>query len=112
MRRNFKKMYTYGKRLGRNIGNIASRTLSAVGDIQGAVEKFKDGSAINIVSGCLDIAGVVANFLPPPVSTIAGPVIGLVNGIMGMFGGGGPSTTDVINEGFAKQKETRKNTDF
>ena len=62
-----------------------------------AVDKFQSGTdAATMVSGVLDIASVVAQFLPPPASLITDTALSIV-GIF-MPGAEGPSNQQVIDE--------------
>ena len=76
-------------------------------DISFSLGKFQtkneDGSpdALAITSGVLDVADSIAQFLPPPASIVTGTLSGIFN----IFGGGPPSTEDVIKEEFEELKK-------
>ena len=83
---------------------------NAVGGILTAVHKFQTGDEMKMVSGCLDIANSVAQFLPPPASIITESVSGVFN----LFIGGPPATSndqviaevkDAVKSGFLQQKK-------
>ena len=86
-----------------------SKSADAVGGIFTAVTKFQSGDEVQIVSGCLDLANSVAQFLPPPASLVTSTFSGVFN----LFTGGPPDPSNqqvidglnnTINRGFAHQK--------
>ena len=86
---------------------MVTKASNALSDVLGAVGKFgaknEDGTpdTVKILSGAGDIADAVGRFLPGPASTVTG----LLSGILNMFGGGGPSTEDIVKEEFDKMKK-------
>ena len=84
-----------------------TKTITCLSGIASAIGKFQakneDGSpnALKIVGGVLDITNSIATFLPPPASIITGTI----SGIFSIFGGGAPSTVDVIKDEFRKMKK-------
>ena len=104
---NMKKVKTGMKSVG-SAGNVAkasraiSRGASGISKFMSA--KNPDGSLDEkkIISGVLDVVDGLATFLPAPASIVTGTI----SSIVGMFfGGGGPSTEEVIKEEFKKQKK-------
>ena len=81
-------------------GNI-EKVAGAIGTIKGAVEKFEKGGTMDVVGGMLEISNAVSQFLPPPASMVTGAVSSIFN----IFGGGPPSTEDIVMEEFRKQTE-------
>ena len=86
-----------------------SKGANAVGGVLTAVTKFQSGNEIQVVSGCLDIANSIAQFLPPPASLVTETVSGIFN----LFAGGPPDPSNqqvidevknAINKGFAHQR--------
>ena len=82
--------------------------LGALNAVIGAYGKFKDAfkdedhtDGMMIMSGVLDIANALAEFVPPPASLITGTI----SGIFGLFVEKGPSTDDLIKQGFQDMKE-------
>ena len=88
--------------------NIAKGS-KAVGGVLKAVGKFSnaqrsDGSIDEkqVISGVLDIVDGISAFLPPPASAVTG----IVTSVFNLFtDGGGPTTEEVIQEEFRKQKK-------
>ena len=101
-RGNIKKAKKFVGNIGKDKIAVLEKTTVAIGSVQSAVVKFEDGKPKNVISGVLDIGVAISNFLPPPASTIMGPITGIFNSI---FGIGGPSTEEVIQNGFKEQKE-------
>ena len=82
--------------------DMISKASTAVSGIVGAVDKFQSGDDKQIISGAMDVTNSIAQFLPPPASTVTGSI----SGILQIFGiGGGPSTEEVIKEEFQKMKD-------
>ena len=83
--------------------------LGALKSIFGAIQKFKDAKGDDdqspdpkmIMSGILDIANALAEFVPPPASLITGTI----SGIFDLFMPKKPSTEDIIKNEFAELKE-------
>ena len=82
--------------------------LGALNSVIGAFGKFKKAfkdennpDGMMVMSGVLDIANALAAFVPPPASLITGTI----SGIFGLFVEKGPSTDDLIKQGFQDMKE-------
>ena len=82
--------------------------LGALNSVIGAFGKFKKAfkdennpDGMMVMSGVLDIANALAAFVPPPASLITGTI----SGIFGLFMEQGPSTDDLIEQGFKDMKE-------
>ena len=97
------KVQGYLKNLGDRSMKVLDKLLPALTSCQSAVKKFSSGGVVNVIGGILDVSSAISNFLPPPASSIMGPIAGIFNSVFGM--GSGPSPVDVINDGFRKQKE-------
>ena len=86
-----------------------TKSADAVGGVLTAVNKFKTGDEVKIMSGCLDIGNAAAQFMPPPASLVTQVVTDVFNLVAGVPPD--PSNQQVIdginatlNAGFAKQK--------
>ena len=97
------KVQGYLQNFGDRSVKVLDKLLPALTSCQSAIKKFSSGEVVNVIGGILDVGAAISNFLPPPASSIMGPVAGIFNSVFGM--GGGPSPVDAINDGFRKQKE-------
>ena len=105
------KIKEYGAETKRQIkgmppGEKLSAAIGGVTSVISAVDKFKTGDALNVVSGVLDITNAIAAILPPPASIVTETL----SGILGMFmpGAAGPdnqAVIDEIKEEFEQQNE-------
>ena len=79
-----------------------TKGLTALNKVLGAAPKLCSHDGWQIASGVVDIADAIAQFLPPPASIVTGTV----SSLLGIFTGEGaqPSTEQIIQEGFEKQK--------
>lgn len=79
-----------------------TKGLNALNTVLTAVPKLTSHNGWQIASGIVDIADAVAQFLPPPASMVTGTI----SGLLGIFTGEGakPTTEQIIQEGFEKQK--------
>ena len=84
-----------------NVEKLA-KGLDALNKVLGAAPKLCSGDNWKILSGVVDIADAIAQFLPPPASIVTGSI----SSLLGIFTGEGaqPSTEQIIQEGFEKQK--------
>lgn len=72
-----------------------SKAVGVVSSIVTASAKFKEGDALNVVSGCLDIVDSISTFMPPPASVVTESL----SGIVGMFLPAQPSREEqLIND--------------
>ena len=78
-----------------------SKIAGSVGSAVSGVQKFVTGGTENILSGVVDLASAAGNFLPPPVSLVTD----VFSSFLGMFIPMGPTTEEIIEEEFKKQKE-------
>ena len=101
MRKHFDKVKLNWKALRGDKTGTVQKSAAALDSIIGSVAKFKKGGAMDVVGGILDISNAIAQFLPPPASTITGAL----SSVFQLFGGRPPSTEDVIKKGFEKQKK-------
>ena len=66
-----------GNKIRKNFKMISNpqklqKATAAIGAVASAIPKFQSGNVLNIISGTLDIATAILEFLPPPASIIAG----------------------------------------
>ena len=83
---------------------LINKVGNAVGSISSAIDKFKESSDVKMVlSGVLDVATAISEFLPEPANAIMGPLAAVFNGLFGI-GGSGPTPEEVIREEMSKMK--------
>ena len=102
MRKNFEKTKLYLQSQKGPLGmNMISKVGESVQSISSAINKFASKDPKQIISGIMDVAAAISNFLPPPANAIMGPISTIFGGLFSM---GTTSPQEMIKDELQKLK--------